>query len=221
MMVIRTFTVALLTTLLFAACKKPSDTLCLDIVSPINNLGASPVFTTFTWRNCQQVPTHFVLSADSNFSSAIRDFREYITSYTLDTILSPNKKYFWYIGFGDILRSGSFITSGTSDKIAGIFPGEAQTDNYAFINDTFYAYTLQIKDVGNNEILMSIPGVDTAKLIFKYTTDSSILYYCKPCTGFYNYNKYLQYYPRSGRVVVDFQTKGDLRGWHFAGTKPI
>lgn len=220
-MVIRTLTVVLLSTLLFAACKKPSSTLCLDVESPVNNVQVSPIFTTFNWRNCQQAPTHFVLSADSNFRTVIRDFREYTTSWTLDTILSPNTKYFWYAGVGDLVKSGSFITSGTSDKIAGAFTGEAQTDNYAFINDTFYAYTLQIKDVGNNEVLMSIPGVDTAKLIFKNTTDSSIFYYCKPCTGFYNYNKTLQYYPRSGRLIVDFQTRGDLRGWHFAGTKPI
>lgn len=204
-----------------AACKKTKDTACYGLVAPVNAPeNVSPIFPSFTWLNCTTMPSNIVLSAHTDFSKPIIDQKLFVNTLKADTILSPLTKYYWIITvFGnDESYIDSFTTSGVAGIIQGHYAGIGRNNNYAFIHDTTYNYELNVHDAGNDKISMQLPGIDTVVFSKLATTDSTIVYTCKPCTGKYSGFKNIVYHPSNKSVVITFQTSGfNYDEWDFTG----
>ncbi len=207
------------------SCKKPADQSCFGLVSPVGNpQHVSPVFINFSWLNCTNMPADMVVSAQRDYSKPAISKEIIGTTFQADTILYPNTTYYWIVTVKgqDQSFEDSFTTSAVSGIVSGKYEGTASRSNYAFIGDTIYSYTLTVTDAGNDNILLQIPGADTVVFSKITTTDTTIIYSCKPCTGKYSAFKRFEFVPARSALRVEFQTtSSDFDEWDFTGAKPV
>jgi len=209
----------------FVSCKKTQDKACYGIVSPINGpTNISPVHPSFSWLNCSTQPAIFVLSAHRDYSIPIMNTDIFTTSTRADTVLYPFTKYYWIISVKGQDQSylDSFTTGGVSNIIAGRYLGTGRNNNYAFIGDTTYPYALTVVDAGNDQVALQLPGIDSVTFSKISTTDTTVVYTCKPCSGKYNGFKNLVYDVRNESVTIIYQTGGaNFDEWDFTGYGPV